>query len=51
MKNLIKKSIQKFLKILNLKIINLSNYEIISRLPRSFYVYALLTKLKTRKSI
>ncbi len=49
MKNFIKKSIQKFFKTLNLKIINLSNYEIISRLPRSFYVYALLPNSKQEK--
>ncbi len=49
MKNLIKKLIQKFFKILNLKIINLPNYEIISRLPRSFYVYALLPNSKQEK--
>ena len=49
MKNFLIKSIQKFLKILNLKIINLSNYKIISRLPRSFYVYALLPNSKKEK--
>ena len=49
MKNLIKKYIDKILKIANLKIINLSNYEVLCRLPRSFYVYVSLPKFKQKK--
>ncbi len=49
MKNSIKKSIDKFFKIINLKIITLSTYEIISKFPRSFFVYVSLPKFKQKK--
>ena len=49
MKNLIKKSIEKILKIANLKIVNSSNYEVFSRLPRSFYVYGSMPIDKQKK--
>ena len=49
MKNLIKKFIAKFLKIYDLKLIKQSFYEIVIKLPRSFFVYALLSKQKQEK--
>ena len=49
MKTIIKKIINKFLNLINLKIIKLSTFETISKLPRSFYVYAALPKEKQEK--
>ena len=49
MKNLIKKLIAKFLKLYNLKLVKQSFYEIVLKLPRSFFVYALLSKQKQEK--
>lgn len=49
MKNITKKIIDKFLSLINLKIIKLSSYKTISNLPRSFYVYANLPEQKQKK--
>ena len=49
MKNFIKKLIEKIFKLINLKIIKLTSYEIIAKLPRSFYIYAVLPKVKQDK--
>jgi len=49
MKNIIKKLIEKIFKLINLRIIKLTSYEIITKLPRSFYIYAVLPKCKQDK--
>ena len=49
MKNVLKKFINKFLSLINLKIIKLSSFKTISKFPRSFYVYAALPKQKQEK--
>ena len=49
MKNALKEITNKFLSLINLKIIKLSSFQTISKLPRSFYVYAALPKTKQEK--
>ena len=49
MKNLIRETLNKFLSLINLKIIKLSSFKTISKIPRSFYVYAALPRLKQEK--
>ena len=49
MKKIIIQLIDNFLRLINLKIIKLSSFKMISKLPRSFYVYAALPKIKKEK--
>ena len=50
MKNILKKLLDRFLSLINLKIIKLSTFKTILKLPRSFYVYAVLPKEKQEKN-